>query len=57
MKKYITMQISFLAQYDEDTTDINEVLHDMDIKIKDQTGRADLYDLDIFDWEIKKVEE
>jgi hypothetical protein len=57
MKKYITMQISFLAQYDEDTTDINEVLHDMDIKIKDQTGQADLYDLDIFDWEIKKVEE
>ena len=57
MKKYITMQISFLAQYDEDTTDINEVLHDMDIEIKDQTGQADLYDLDIFDWEIKEVEE
>ena len=57
MKKYITMQISFLAQYDEDTTDINEVLHDMDIKINDQTGQADLYDLDIFDWEIKEVEE
>jgi len=57
MKKYITMQISFLAQYDEDTTDINEVLHDMDINIKDQTGQADLYDLDIFDWEIKEVEE
>jgi len=57
MKKYITMQISFLAQYDEDTTDINEVLHDMDINIKDQTGQADLYDLDIFDWEIKDAEE
>ena len=57
MKKYITMQISFLAQYEEDTTDINEVLHDMDIKIKDQTGQAYLYDLDIFDWEIKEVEE
>jgi len=57
MKKYITMQISFLAQYDEDTTDINEVLHDMDIKIKDQTGQADLNDLDIFDWEIKEVGE
>ena len=57
MKKYITMQISFLAQYDEDTTDINEVLHDMDIKIKDQTGQADLYDLDIFDWEMKDAEE
>ena len=55
MKKYITMQISFLAEYNEDIT-IGEVLHEMDIEIKDQTGKADLYDLDIFDWEVNDSE-
>ena len=55
MKKYIKMQISFLAEYNEDI-DIGEVLHEMDIEIKDQTGKADLYDLDIFDWEVNDTE-
>lgn len=53
MKKYIEMQISFLAEYNEQYCDIDMVLQDMDIRIEDKTGHADLYDLDIFDWQIK----
>ena len=53
IKKYIEMQVSFIAEYDEEKCDIDQVLHDMRMDIKDQTGYADLYDLDIYDWQIK----
>lgn len=58
MKKYITMQISFVAEYDDTKHDINDILHDLqDIKLRDKKDRADLYDLDIFDWEVQEYDE
>lgn len=52
MKKvYAEVKVKILIRADEDAS-IEDVLNEMDYTFKDQTGKANIEDTEILDWEI-----
>jgi len=48
-KSYVDVTVRLIIRSNEDQ-DLNEVLEDMEVEFTDQTGGADIEDIEVRDW-------